>query len=100
MPTAVVGEFGMGLPTSAQLQKDVGPAQQLLMVDHFTCEDQSMALLFASPRDEHPENEILHAGQSLSMLIWQVGEEAPAAEAPAAEARDAGPPARKKRRSA
>ena len=93
MPTAVVGDFGMGLPTFAQLHKDVCPLP--LVFDQFISEDQSMALLFASPRDQHLENEMWHAGQPLRMLIWQVGE-----ETLEAEARDAGPPARKKQRSA
>ena len=57
MPTAIVGDFGMGLPTFAQLHQDVSYTLprwiQPLAFDHFIFEDQSMALLFASPREEH-----------------------------------------------
>ena len=60
MPTAVVGDFGMGLPSFAQVHKDVSDTLpgwvQPLALDHHICADQSQSLLFASPNDEHPEN--------------------------------------------
>ena len=80
MPTAIVGDFGMGLPNIAQPHKDDSYSLpkwiQPLAFYYFISEDQSMALLFVSPTEEHPENEILQAGQSLRMLIWQVGAQA------------------------
>ena len=80
MPAAIVGDFGKGLPNIAQLHKDVSYSlpkrTQPLAFDYFIYEDQSMALLFLTPTEEHPENEILQAGQSLRMLIWQVGAQA------------------------
>ena len=50
------------------------------MFDQHICANQSQSLLFASPNDQHPENEILNAGQSERMLNWQFAKDVLAAE--------------------